>query len=1179
MVRLSAFVVILMIVLGCNHKPKTLFRLIPGAESGIRFSNDIHESDSFNILTYEYIYNGGGVGIGDFNNDGLQDVFFCGNMVPNRLYLNLGNLKFKDITEKAKVNIAGKWNSGVSMVDINNDGWLDIYVSATMHKDSAARRNMLFVNQGLDDTGVPFFEEQAARYKINYGGYSVMSAFLDYDRDGDLDLYILTNVKINNKPTTYREKIVDGSAPNNDKLFRNNGNGTFTDVTLAAGIKEEGFGLGLAISDFNGDGWPDIYVSNDYLANDILYLNQGDGTFTNRTQQFVPHQSQFSMGNDAADFNNDRLPDIITLDMLPENNFRKKTTINTKSYQTYINNERFHYQYQYVRNMLQLNNGLANGIKFSEIGQLSGVYQTEWSWSPLLADFDNDGWKDLLITNGFPKDVTDKDFANYRNDVGNIASTRMLLDSIPVVKIPHYAFKNSRNLTFADVSDSWGLNVQSFSNAAAFADLDNDGDLDYVVSNINDLAFLFENQLNNGGDQPKPSFLHLKFSGSSNNRDGIGARVTLSQGGHFQYLENNVYRGFLSSVEPNLHFGLGSSSDVDSLFVEWPDGKTQVIANPAVNQTLILDYKSATSKALHPIAPNSKDPVFKELKNKQAIRYKHEEEDLIDFNHQRTLPHKFSQGGPGIAVGDIDQNGLEDVVIGASAGQPTVVFKQQVNGSFSSSISCCGKDKPQEDTGLLLFDADADGDLDLIAVSGGASFNPSPACYLHRIYLNDGKGNFKYSKESLPESNSIGSCVRAADFDGDGDLDLFLGGRVSSSGYPLPGESMLLQNDRGSFKNVTESLAKGLSHVGMVTDALWSDVDNDGKVDLIIVGEFMPITIYKNNGKGFSAVEKTGIENSTGWWNSIVGGDFDADGDIDYIVGNLGDNNSYQVSEKYPLHVFAKDFDGNGSIDPILACYMKTSMQDQEKRLFPVHFWDELNGQSPLFRRKFKRFKDYARASIDQLLTPNEKKDALVLRASNLTTSYVENLGQGQFKLKGLPLQVQVAPVNGMVVSDYNDDGNLDVAMVGNNFSNEVFVGRYDAFTGLVLLGNGNGDFEVVKSSESKFYVPGDAKGLAAVILGREQGLIATQNRDSLKFFVPSKRSNFKIFDPQPLDCSGELESDNHKKQKIEFYYGSGYLSQSSRSVLLGAAARKIKIYDAQGHSRAVTFAGDNKLP
>src|SRR5258706_25280 len=1153
----------------CKQKPETLFVLLSPEKTGVSFSNKIDETDSFNILTHEYIYNGGGVGVGDFNNDGLQDLFFCGNMVSNRLYLNTGGLKFKDVSDVAKISGNGKWNSGVSVVDINNDGLLDIYVTATMKPDSASRRNMLFINKGLNSAGVPEFEDQAAQYKINYGGYSVTSAFFDYDRDGDLDLYVLTNVKINNKPTTYREKITDGSAPNNDKLYRNNGNGTFTDVTLQAGIKEEGFGLGLAISDFNRDGWPDIYVSNDYLSNDILYLNSRNGTFSNETQKFIGHQSQFSMGNDAADFNNDLLPDIITLDMLPENNLRKKTTISNKSYQTYIYNEKFNYEYQYVRNMLQLNDGMNEGKKFSEVGQMAGVYQTEWSWSPLFADFDNDGWKDLLITNGFPKDVTDKDFANYRAQVKNLASTRMLLDSIPVVKIPHYAFKNNSNLTFADVSKAWGLNVSSFSNAAAFGDLDNDGDLDYIVSNINDHVFLFENQLSQISKTP-PSFVNIKFVGNENNRNGIGARVTISQQGNLQFSENNVYRGFLSSVESNIHFGLGKNPKVDSILVEWPDGRTQIIKNPSTNENLILNYTESTSREIKWLPKISADPLFKKGNRKASIHFKHREEDIIDFNNQRTIPHKFSQNGPGIAVGDVDNNGTDDFVLGASADYHAVIFKQNHDGTFAPPSFIYSPDKVQEDTGLLLFDADMDGDVDLFIASGGSPYNSDEHCYQHGFYINDGKGNFKLSPKALPQIFSVASCVRAADYDADGDLDLFIGGRVSQKGYPLPGERFIFKNNRGKFVNVTDLLSKELNHIGMVTDALWSDFDNDGRIDLIVVGEFMPITFFKNTSVGFIKLDKTGIENSIGLLNSLDGGDFDSDGDIDYVAGNLGENSCYQASEQYPLTLFAKDFDNNGSIDPIMSCYSKTSMQDDTKRLFPVHFWDELNSQSPLFRRKFNRFQEYGRTTMEQLFTESELNGVLKLTANHLETSYIENLGKNQFVMKPLPNLMQVAPINGMTIGDYNDDGNLDVAVVGNSFANEVFTGRYDAFNGAILTGDGKGNLKAMELSKNSFYVPGDAKALSIVIIDGAEALIATQNRDSLLCFVPKVGSKEKYFEPGTLDQFGEFELNSGKKQRVEFYYGSGFLSQSTRRFRLPANLNRFKIVDSKGKTRTI---------
>jgi len=1157
--------VLAVLVLSCTQRPKTLFKLISPDDSGISFTNTIYEDDNFNILTTENIYNGGGVGVGDFNSDGLQDLFFCGNMVPNRLYLNQGKLKFKDVTEQAQVNVEGRWSSGVSVVDINNDGLLDIYVSATMHKDSASRRNMLFVNQGIDASGVPVFKELAAQYKINYGGYSVMSAFFDYDLDGDLDLYVLTR-KVGDEFTAYyREKVTDGTSNNNDKLYRNNNDGTFTDVTLQAGIKEEGYGLGIAVADFNNDHWPDLYISNDYITNDILYVNNRNGSFTNVTKKYLGHQSTFSMGNDAADFNNDAMPDIVTLDMLPENNYRKKTTVANKTYQNYINNEKFGYDYQQMRNMLHLNNGMSKGIEFSEIGQLAGMNQTEWSWSPLLADFDNDGWKDLLITNGYPKDVTDKDFSNYRNSVGKIVSMRALLDSIPIVKIPHYAFKNNGDLTFADVSDAWGLNEYSFGNGAIFADLDNDGDLDYVVSNLNDPAFVFENQLNDNKDEKnKPSYLKIKLKGSKNNINGVGAKATLAQAGNFQFEINNVYRGFLSSVENGFHFGLGSNSKIDSLLIEWPDGKTQIIKNVQANQTLVLDYNQATSNETQWNVDKAA-PLF--TKN-NSIHFKHEEEDVIDFNNQRTIPHKFSQNGPSLAVGDVDGNGTDDVVIGASANYPTTVIKQKTDGSFIKPSTIGDDKKIQDDAGLLLFDADNDGDLDLYIASGGSPYARSHASCMHRFYVNDGKGQFKLKEDAIPKIYSVSSCVRASDFDADGDLDLFVGGRIAEKGYPLPGESHILKNDHGIFTDVTTTVAEGLQNSGMINDALWTDFDNDGKTDLIVVGEFMPVTFYKNNGKEFKCLDKTGIENDKGWLNSIVGADFDADGDIDYVVGNWGLNNSYGVSKKYPLTLFAKDFDGNESIDPVMACYVKTSMSDTTRRLFPTHFWDELNSQSPLFRRKFTRYREYAKVTAEQLFTEKEMKDCIVMEANNMNTSYIENVGNGQFKIKALPIQTQFAPVNGMAVDDFDNDGNLDVAMVGNNYANEVFVGKYDAFTGLLLMGDGKGNFKTNNSKESGFYVPTDARALASISIKGKAALLATQNRDSIECFS-LKSSSEKYIDAKPLDSFAEIELKDGRKQKFEFYYGAGYLSQSPRRINVSQAV-KVKVTNYSGKSREV---------
>ncbi|WP_276366414.1 VCBS repeat-containing protein [Chryseolinea sp. H1M3-3] len=1177
--KYATFLPVLILFASCKSKPSgnTLFKLLSPDDTGIEFSNVITETDSFNILTDEYIYNGGGVAIGDFNNDGLQDIFFTGNEVPNRLYLNKGSMRFKDVTTQAAVNMEGRWNSGVVVVDINDDGWQDLYVTATMKEDSSLRNNMLFLNKGLNNDGIPVFEEAASRYGIADTGYSTTAAFFDYDLDGDLDLYVLTNQQLEDSPAAYHEKIVDGTSRNNDRLYRNNGDETFTNASKEAGIIYEGFGLGLAISDFNVDGWPDIYVSNDFISNDILYINNQDGTFANKSTGLINHQSHSSMGNDAADYDNDGLPDIITLDMLPETNSRKKTTIGNKSYLTYINNEKYKYDYQYVRNMLHRNNGVAGGIAFSEIGQLAGVHQTEWSWSPLFADFDNDGNRDLIITNGFPKDITDKDFSNYRVDVEPYVSMKNLVDSIPVVRIPNYAFKNNGDLTFKDVSKEWGLHHPSFSNGAAFADLDNDGDLDYVINNINEEAFLFENTLFNKNVKPGVHYLRVKFQGPPKNRQAIGAKILLHyDSGKLLYAEQEVARGYLSSVEDILHFGLGTNSTIDSLRVIWPDGKSEKMSNLKADQVLTLKYDASKGQPYKIKADDASPALFKEVSNALGLIFKHKEQDKIDFNLQRTLPHKFTQAGPSISVGDVNNDNRDDIILGGSSGYPLTVFTQSPAGKFSKSEIVKSDNNIREDAGILLFDADGDLDQDLYVVSGSIEHEPGSPFYQDQLFKNNGKGKFELDAQALPEIKASGSCVRAADFDGDNDLDLFVGGRVVTAGYPFPAESYLLQNDQGKFTNVTNKICPGLEKAGMITDALFTDFNSDGKSDLVVVGEFMPITFFSNKDGEFVKNSSSGLDNHVGWWNSIVGGDFDRDGDYDYVVGNLGTNNGYQVSKEFPLKVYAKDFDKNGSVDAVLACYIKESLKNSdEKKLYPIHFWDELNSQSPKFRQQFSKYKTYSETTMDKLLSPEDLQDALILQANHFESSYIENQGNGKFNLTTLPANVQFAPANGMVADDFNSDGNLDVMIVGNDYGNEVFVGRYDALKGVILLGDGTGSFRVVPPLKSGFTVAGDAKALVKLYGADGKAIfLVTQNLDSMKAYSVSAslpaNPTPRVLSIAQMDSWAELIYADGKKEKIEFYYGSGYLSQSTRKMDIPAGVKEITIYAYNGESRKV---------
>ncbi|HYG20772.1 MAG TPA: VCBS repeat-containing protein [Ohtaekwangia sp.] len=1071
-----------------------LFTIRHGDELGIDFVNSIATSDSVNALSFEYIYNGSGVGVGDFDNDGLADLFFGGNQVSSRLYLNKGDLKFEEVTEKAGVT-TNRWITGVSVVDINQDGWMDIFLAVAGKTSPENMRDLLFINQGLTD-GAPVFKESAKAYGIDDDGYGTMGAFFDYDKDGDLDLYLVRNALESFNRNNLRAKRINGEASSTDQLYRNNGNNTFENVSREAGILIEGYGLGVNISDLNHDSWPDVYVSNDFMSNDLIWINQQDGTFKNVAGDYLKHQTHNGMGVDIADFNNDALTDIVVVDMLPPGHKRQKMMTPGQNYDHFHMSEQMGYQPQYMRNTLQLNRGKFDdgNVRFSEIAFMAGVSATDWSWAPLFADFDNDGWKDLFIANGYRKDVTDLDFIFFGLNDGNPFGTpearskrfNTELDKLPEVKLNNYVFRNTGSLVFEDKTAAWGTDLETFSNGAAYADLDNDGDLDLITNNIDQEVIVYENQLNAWAD--KHHFLMLQ----STDTGVLNQKVWVYAHGQQQYQELTPYRGFQSTVTSNAHFGLGTADAVDSIVILWPDMKRLVYRNIQADTVIRFSQRDADGIANEKLLGTDDNFMFKKV---DKITFVHRESSPSDIKVTRTLMHELSRFGPCIASGDINGDQLDDFFVGAEKGSSSRLFIQRANGEFRAVI--IETDTLQEDGDALFFDSDNDGDADLYVASSCATSQEKAG--RHRLYINDGNGNFNKTDSALPDVTISASCVVNADYDGDGDQDLFIGGRLDPGQYPLHPRSAVYRNDGGKFTDVTEQLNSALRQPGMVTSALWADIDNDKRPDLILAGEWMPIRVFLNTTAGFKeGTESLGLQGSDGWWNCLQAGDFNGDGFIDIVAGNTGKNSYFQPTAEYPVKVIAKDFDKNGSIDPVVTYYNPV-----EKDRFVVHNRMVLIDQIPGVKRRIEKFLQYATTPYDKLFTAEEIEGAYEANAYMLASKLLINQKGNKFELRDLPETAQVSTLNDMIIDDLNGDGHLDIIAIGNNYSQETLFGRFNASLGTILLGDGAFGWRSPEPVHSGFLVDGNAKYITSLdIPGRKKAFVITNNNDSLDYYV-----------------------------------------------------------------------------
>ncbi len=1060
-------------LVGCaNQAPPSpaLFERLTPESTGVAFINALPERADFNILNYLYYYNGGGVAAGDVDGDGLQDLYFSSNLGANRLYRNKGDYRFEDITERAGVKGPDGWKTVVTMADVNGDGHIDIYVSAvsylTMHG-----RNVLYVNNG-DGT----FADRTRELGLEHVGYSTQAAFFDFDTDGDLDMYLLNH-------STHSERAIGSPALRNvrhatagDRLFRNEGK-RFVDVSERAGIYGgvEGFGLGVVASDLNVDGCPDLYVANDFQENDFLYVNNCDGTFTESLNHAMGHTSRFSMGVDAADFNNDGLPDVAVLDMLPEREDILKTSASSESFNLFDLRVRAGYHPQYARNTLQLNRGLG---RFSEIGYLAGVFATDWSWAPLFADLDNDGRKDLFITNGIYRRPNDLDYINY---VGNEAvqaslaqditqANLALLQRMPQIPLPNHAYRNAGDLAFTNMAEAWGLAQPGFSNGAVYVDLNNSGALDLVVNNINSPATIYRNRARQTTGH---SYLTVLLRGAGANTAGIGAKVFVRHGAARQMLEQMPTRGFQSSVDPRPHFGLGSSTQIDSLVVVWPDRRYQVLTNVAVDRTLTLSQGDASGRYTYERKPPLQ-PLFADLTKHVGIDAGHQENAFLDFNREPLMPHLLSTEGPALAVGDVNGDGLDDLFVGGAKWQAGRLLVQQRDGTFRvTSQRAIAADSLHEDVDAVFLDADGDRDADLYVVSGGNEFWGDADALQDRLYLNDGKGTFQRAVNALPRFFKNGSCVVAGDLDADGDLDLFVGSRVVSREYGVTPRSYLLRNDgAGRFSDVTRDIAPVLSEAGMVSSAAWIDYDGDRQLDLIVVGEWMPVRVFRQqNGRFEERTAQAGLGGTEGWWNSVEAVDMNADGREDLVLGNLGLNSYIRALPEKPVRLHVHDFGGTGTLKQVLTFY-KNGVS------YPLAGRDELVRLMPTLRSRYPSYADFGASRIEDIFLAEDLRRATVRQAHVFATSVALNGGDGAFRLQTLPIETQFAPVYASLAEDFDGDGIVDLFLAGNFHGVPPMLGRYDASYGVFLRATGGGGFAPVDMQEVGLAIAGQVRDM-----------------------------------------------------------------------------------------------------